>query len=173
MKKSCLTRINLSSLEPPPGRRHRSHTRDRRRNSKLLPLSNLRPAENNSRRICRNSEPEISAICACLRRGGSKNPSLRFRETDDQTRTDRCVNTPVQVFIRRGPKNFTDRRTVKRAKKGFTAACGGFNQRDKQRVKSQSRRSKHLKGCGSKKRRREKKALCSTSSNLLELHVLG
>lgn len=58
-------------------------------------------------------------------------------------------------------------------KKGFTAACGGFNQRDKQRVKSQSRRSKHLKGCGSKKRRREKKALCSTSLNLLELHVLG
>lgn len=107
-----------------------------------------------------------------------QNPSLRFCETDDQTRVDCCVNTPVQVFIRRGPKNFTDRRTVKRAKKkkkkkGFTAACAGFNQRDKQRVKSQSRRSKHLKGCGSKKRRREKKAPCSTSLNLLELRVLG
>lgn len=75
---------------------------------------------------------------------------------------DCCVNTPVQVFIWRGPKNFTDRRTVKRAKKkkkGFAAACEAFNQRDKQRVKSLSGTSKHLKGCGSKEEEGKKGAL--------------
>lgn len=101
MKKSCLTRINLSSLEPPPGRRHRSHTCDRRRNSKLLPLSNPRPAENNSRWICRNSEPEISAICACLRRGGAKIAAcVSVKRMIRHART--AVLTPLSRFLSEG-----------------------------------------------------------------------